>query len=117
MAEIAVGKGNWANASARSKARKAKLLDETRLRQLMKSGPDTIAASIGELDYRRELDIYSSRLSGADLVEAALSTIWIVNSQRSWAFVKDDSRELSLFLPFVFLIVTPKRYSVPSTAE
>ena len=73
MAEIAVGKGNWANASARSKARKAKLLDETRLRQLMKSGPDTIAASIGELDYRRELDIYSSRLSGADLVEAALS--------------------------------------------
>ncbi|GIT11292.1 MAG: hypothetical protein CM1200mP32_07850 [Methanobacteriota archaeon] len=47
MAEIAVGKGNWANASARSKARKAKLLDETRLRQLMKSGPDTIAASIG----------------------------------------------------------------------
>ena len=73
MAEIAVGKGNWANASARSKARKAKLLDETRLRQLMKSGPDTIAASIGELDYRRELDIYSARLSGADLVEAALS--------------------------------------------
>ena len=73
MAEIAVGKGNWANASARSKARKAKLLDENRLRQLMKSGPDTIAASIGELDYRRELDIYSARLSGADLVEAALS--------------------------------------------
>ena len=72
MAEIAVGKGNWANASARSKARKAKLLDETRLRQLMKSGPETIAASIGELDYRRELDIYSARLSGADLVEAAL---------------------------------------------
>jgi len=72
MAEIAVGKGNWANASARSKARKAKLLDETRLRQLMKGGPETIAASIGELDYRRELDIYSARLSGADLVEAAL---------------------------------------------
>jgi len=72
MAEIAVGKGNWANASARSKARKAKLLDETRLRQLMKSGPETIAASIGELDYRKELDIYSARLSGADLVEAAM---------------------------------------------
>ena len=73
MAGAAVGKGNWANASARSKARKARLLDETRLRQLMRSGPDTIAASIGELDYRMELDIYSSRLSGADLVEAALS--------------------------------------------
>ncbi len=73
MAEIAVGKGNWANASARSKARKAKLLDETRFRQLMQSGPETIAASIGELDYRKELDMYSARLSGADLVEAALS--------------------------------------------
>ena len=70
---IAAGKGNWANAAARSKARKSKLLEETRLRQLLKSGPDTIAASIGELDYRKEMDIYSARLSGADLVEAALA--------------------------------------------
>ena len=70
---IAAGKGNWANAAARSKARKSKLLEETRLRQLLKSGPDTIAASIGELDYRKEIDIYSARLSGADLVEAALA--------------------------------------------
>ena len=70
---IAAGKGNWANAAARSKARKSKLLEETRLRQLLKSGPDTIAASIGELDYKKEIDIYSARLSGADLVEAALA--------------------------------------------
>ncbi|MEC7686419.1 MAG: V-type ATPase subunit [Candidatus Thermoplasmatota archaeon] len=70
---IAAGKGNWANAAARSKARKSKLLEETRLRQLLKSGPETIAASIGELDYRKEIDIYSARLSGADLVEAALA--------------------------------------------
>ncbi len=73
MGEIAVGRGNWANASARSKARKAKLLDETRMRQLMQKGPDTIAASIGEIGYRKELDLYSGRLSGADLIEAALS--------------------------------------------
>ena len=73
MGEIAVGKGNWANASARSKARKAKLIDATRMRQLMQQGPDTIAASIGEAGYRKELDLYSSRLSGADLIEAALS--------------------------------------------
>ena len=33
MGEIAVGKGNWANASARSKARKAKLIDAARTRQ------------------------------------------------------------------------------------
>ena len=43
---IAAGKGNWANAAARSKARKSKLLEETRLRQLLKSGPDTIAAAL-----------------------------------------------------------------------
>ena len=35
MGEIAVGRGNWANASARSKARKANLLNETQMRQLM----------------------------------------------------------------------------------
>jgi V/A-type H+-transporting ATPase subunit C len=73
MGEIAVGKGNWANASARSKARKAKLIDETRMRQLMVQGPDTIAATIGEIGYRKELDIYAGRLGGADLIEAALS--------------------------------------------
>ena len=73
MGEIAVGRGNWANASARSKARKAKLLNETQMRQLMQQGPETIAASIGDVGYRKELDLYSSRLSGADLIEAALS--------------------------------------------
>jgi V/A-type H+-transporting ATPase subunit C len=73
MGEIAVGPGNWANASARSKARKANLLNETQMRQLMQQGPDTIAASIGEAGYRKELDLYSARLSGADLIEAALS--------------------------------------------
>ena len=71
---IAAGRGNWANAAARSKARKSNLLDETRLRQLLKSGPDTIAASIGEGSYRKEMDIYSRDLA-ADLVEAALATI------------------------------------------
>jgi V/A-type H+-transporting ATPase subunit C len=73
MGEIAVGRGNWANASARSKARKAMLLNETQIRQLMQQGPDTIAASIGEAGYRKELDLYSTRLSGAELIEAALS--------------------------------------------
>ena len=35
MGEIAVGSGNWANASARSKERKANLLNETQMRQQM----------------------------------------------------------------------------------
>ena len=73
MGEIAVGRGNWANASARSKARKANLLNETQIRQLMQKGPDTIAASIADAGYSKELNLYSKRLSGADLIEAALS--------------------------------------------
>jgi V/A-type H+-transporting ATPase subunit C len=73
MGEIAVGRGNWANASARSKARKANLLNETQMRQLMQQGPDTIAASIADAGYSKELNLYSKRLSGADLIEAALS--------------------------------------------
>ena len=73
MGEIAVGRGNWANASARSKARKANLLNETQMRQLMQQGPETIAASIADAGYSKELNLYSKRLSGADLIEAALS--------------------------------------------
>jgi vacuolar-type H+-ATPase subunit C/Vma6 len=42
------------------------------MRQLLQQGPDSIGASIGELGYRSEMDIYSSRMSGADAVEAAL---------------------------------------------
>ena len=59
MGEIAVGRGNWANASARSKARKANLLNETQMRQLMQQGPDTIAASIADAGYSKELNLYS----------------------------------------------------------
>lgn len=66
------GKSNIFNAAARAKARKASLIDSTRMRQLLQQGPDSIGASIGELGYRAEMDLYSSRMSGADAVEAAL---------------------------------------------
>ena len=67
------GRSNWAYASARSKARKANLIDATRMRQLLQQEPDAIAASIAEFGYRLEMDMYGSRLSGADLIEAALN--------------------------------------------
>lgn len=73
MARIANGRSNMANASARAKARKAGLIDSTRMRQLLQQGPDSIGASIGEHGYRGEIDLYAGRLSGADLIEAALS--------------------------------------------
>ena len=66
---IVSGRSN-ANASVRAKARKASLIDPTRMRQLLQTGPESIGASIGELGYRNEMDIYSARMSGADAVEA-----------------------------------------------
>mgnify|MGYP006082040951 FL=1 len=73
MASISRGKSNWANASARSKARKAGLIDSTQMRQLLQQEPDAMASSISEMGYRADLDLYATRLSGADLVEAALN--------------------------------------------
>ena len=73
MATISTGQSNWANASARGKARKAGLIDDTRMRQLLQQSPDSIAASIAEFGYREELDEYADKLSGVDLVEAALN--------------------------------------------
>ena len=72
MASVRAGRSNVYNASARAKARKASLIDSTRMRQLLQQGPDSIGASIGELGYRAEMDLYASRMSGADAVEAAL---------------------------------------------
>mgnify|MGYP001372149256 CR=1 FL=1 len=73
MATVSRGKSNWANASARSKARKANLIDATQMRQLAMQEPDSVASSIAEMGYRIDLDLYAVRLSGADLVEAALN--------------------------------------------
>ena len=72
MASMANGRSNLYNASARAKARKATLIDTTRMRQLLQQGPESIGVSIGELGYRAEMDLYASRMSGADAVEAAL---------------------------------------------
>ena len=72
MSRVANGRSNIYNASARAKARKAGLIDSTRMRQLIQQGPDSIGVSIGELGYRSEMDLYASKMSGADAVEAAL---------------------------------------------
>tara|TARA_B100001123_G_scaffold389819_1_gene466875 strand:+ start:1014 stop:1976 length:963 start_codon:yes stop_codon:yes gene_type:complete len=42
------------------------------MRQLVQQGPDSIGASIGEMGYRSEMDLYASRMAGADAIEAAL---------------------------------------------
>ncbi len=67
------GRANWANAAARARSRRSRLLDRTRIRQLLKLEPDSIANSIGDAGYRSDMDLYGHRLSGSELVEAALS--------------------------------------------
>ena len=66
-------RGNWSNAAARARSRRGRLLDRTRIRQLIKQQPDAIAASIGDAGYRQDIDLYAHRLAGAELVEAGLS--------------------------------------------
>jgi len=68
-----LGRANWANAAARARSRRSRLLDRTRIRQLLKLEPDSIANTIGDAGYRADMDLYGHRLSGAELVEAALS--------------------------------------------
>ena len=64
---------NPANAAARSKARRAKLIDHSRMRQLVQMTPEQLVTAIADGGYRDEIDMYSVRLSGADLIEVALN--------------------------------------------
>ena len=73
MVRVNNGRSNVANAAARAKTRRAGLIDSTKMRQLLQQGPDTIGISIGDMGYRNEIDLYAPRLSGADLIEAALN--------------------------------------------
>ena len=68
MARVANGRSNIYNASARAKARKATLIDSTRMRQLIQQGTDSIGVSIGELGYRSEMDLYASRDLCVDII-------------------------------------------------
>ena len=51
MARALNGRSNLYNAAARAKARKASLIDTTRMRQLVQQGTESIGASIGEMGY------------------------------------------------------------------
>ena len=68
-----VGKANYSASSARAKSRKSSLIDQVRMKQLLQQDVNAISASIADSGYRADLDLYASRLKGAELVEAALS--------------------------------------------
>ena len=64
---------NTAYVAARAKARKASLMDRTRLRQLIQQSPDQLTVAVADSGYRAEIDLYAGHFTGGDLVEAALT--------------------------------------------
>ena len=66
-------RANTAYVAARAKSRKSSLADKARLRQLVRQSPDQLTVAVGDMGYRNEIDMYAGKLSGGDLVEAALT--------------------------------------------
>jgi len=64
---------NTAYVAARAKARKANLMDRTRLRQIIQQSPDQMTVAVADSGYRTEIDLYAGHFTGGDLVEAALT--------------------------------------------
>jgi len=73
MAMSAMDPSNAENAAARCKARRSTLLDATRKRQLLQLSADQLVTSIADSGYRKEIDLYATRFSGAELIEVALA--------------------------------------------
>ena len=65
--------GNTPYIAARAKSRRQKLADRARLRQLINQSVDQLTVAVGDLGYRTEIDLYACKLTGGDLVEAALT--------------------------------------------
>ena len=49
------------------------MADRARLRQLINQSVDQLTVAVGDIGYRHEIDLYAGKLSGGDLVEAALT--------------------------------------------
>jgi V/A-type H+-transporting ATPase subunit C len=65
--------GNTAYVASRAKSRRKKLADLARMRQLINQSTDQLTASVSNMGYADEVNLYAGKLSGADLVEAALT--------------------------------------------
>ena len=65
--------GNTAYVASRAKSRRKKLADLARMRQLINQSTDQLTASVSNMGYADEVNLYAGKLTGADLVEAALT--------------------------------------------
>ena len=70
---MAILGNNTGYVAARAKSRRARLMDRTRLRQLIQQSPDQLTVAVADSGYRTEIDLYAGHFSGGDLVEAALT--------------------------------------------
>ena len=65
--------GNTAYVASRAKSGRKKLADLARMRQLINQSTDQLTASVSSMGYADEVNLYAGKLTGADLVEAALT--------------------------------------------
>ena len=65
--------GNTAYVASRAKSRRKKLADLARMRQLIHQSPDQLTVAVSNIGYAEEINLYASKFSGGDLVEAALT--------------------------------------------
>ena len=65
--------GNTAYVVSRAKSRRKKLADLPRMRQLINQSTDQLTSSVSNMGYSDEVNLYAGKLTGADLVEAALT--------------------------------------------
>ena len=64
---------NTAYVASRAKSRRKKLADLARMRQLINQSTDQLTSSVSNMGYSDEVNLYAGKLTGADLVEAALT--------------------------------------------
>ena len=60
---------NPAGPAARAKSRRSKLVDRTRMRQLIQQTPEQLTTTIADSGYKNEIDMYAGRFHGAELIE------------------------------------------------
>lgn len=84
MASLKKGSSNFAYAVARVQAKKAKLIPPSEFEKILKMDVREVTRYVEDSAYKTEVDELSSRFSGLDLLEAALT----VNEERTYEAVR-----------------------------
>ena len=95
---------NYAYVATRARSRRSRLLPSEAYNQLLNLELSEIARYIQDLEYRREIDRYGSKLSGADLIETALVDNLAENIGDFLSFSTGQLREI--------LTIYAEKYSV-----